>query len=1044
MKRRGTGLAPLALLLPLAASMPAGAVTTPAPLQAESPVQLRALTVKLDGKLLVPRLDAYQSNYQVLLPLGELSELLNLGLVMQPGGARGTLAQTGQPFMLDLEQSLVRIGTHEQSFEPRLARIIDGQVYVSTQLLGRWLPLDLGVDLPRWQLSIAPRLPLKQRVVSAVSPQGPQAAQALQPVAQVAPIPLRAPGRPMEAELLVMQVVLDGDVISDSLTAYQDGAQIMVPLGELSRLLTLPIQVQAQDGSASGILLHPDKPFALRIGQSLVTVAGREQSFEPRLASVIGDDIYVSAQLLSRWLPVELSADLSALQLKVRAREKLPLQERMERERLAAMLGQGGANGRPEYPLQESRPGMVGVPMIDQSIGADVRTGAGTRQSRYAYTTYITTDLLGMEGSAYVQKTSGVDKPELRLTLARNDPDANLLGPLHARSVAVGSVILPSVRNLMSSSPRGQGVQISNRPLDQPTTFDTHSLRGNLPPGWDVTLYYNDALVGYQAARADGQYAFDDVPLAFGANEFRLVFHGPLGQLRVERQSFLLDQSNLKPGQLFYSVQHQVDEHGDARSLAQMDIGLTQQFSGTVGYVKRPASLGNGQRQFGQVGLLAYVMNMILSTRLSTMQGGGQLGELGMKTRVGSVSVDLRHSQLRGTFDTDQFSTMAGGVRQQQALTLNGNWRLSGLGGMPLSIVVDGLRNAFTSGPDSYQASVRGSTVWRGTALSNSLRWQRFGGVDSVDGVLQLSRRMAGIGVSGQLLYSVRPDAKVQAAALTADYQLGTGYQLNAGLLHAVDSHVTVLSAGMSRNFGTFGLAVSGSYSSQREVAVGMQLFIALDRDPRSGAWSFDGQPLAGMGAVSARAFVDRNGNGVRDPGEELIPNAGFILNGGGRHPRLTGDDGTALLSRLAPGRYTDIGLDPSTLEDPQWKPADPGGARVLPRPGRVDVVEFPVIATSEIEGTVFIVEKGGTRRGIGAARLELVDTKGRVIATTVSSADGYYLFHQVEPGKHLLRVAPEQTRVLGLSGSLSRPIEVPRDSDFISGQDLELRLALK
>ena len=103
----------------------------------------------------------------------------------------------------------------------------------------------------------------------------------------------------------------------------------------------------------------------------------------------------------------------------------------------------------------------------------------------------------------------------------------------------------------------------------------------DLPPGWDVTLYYNDALVGYQAARPDGQYAFDDLPLAFGANEFRLVFHGPLGQLRVERQSFLLDQSNLKPGQLFYSVQHQVDEHGDPRSVAQLDVGLTSQFSGT-------------------------------------------------------------------------------------------------------------------------------------------------------------------------------------------------------------------------------------------------------------------------------------------------------------------------------------------------------------------------------------------------------------------------------------------------------------------------------
>jgi len=471
--------------------------------------------------------------------------------------------------------------------------------------------------------------------------------------------------------------------------------------------------------------------------------------------------------------------------------------------------------------------------------------------------------------------------------------------------------------------------------------------------------------------------------------------------------------------------------------VVQADIGLTSQFSGSVGYISRPASMRGPQRQFGQVGLFAYVKSMILSARLSAMQGGGKLGELGLKTRVGGLAIDLRHTQRQGLFDAEQFSTLAGGVRQQQALSMTGNWRLAGL---PLSFAMDALRNAFDTGPDSYTLALRGSTVLKGTALSNSLRWQRQGGESTLDGVLQLSRRMAGIGMSGQLLYALEPEARVQALALSADYQLGAGYQINAGALHALDSNLSVVSAGVSRNFGSFGLAVSGSYSSQREVALGMQLFIALDRDPRSGAWSMEGQPLAGTGAVSARAFVDRNGNGIRDEGEELIPNAGFILNNGGRHQRLTNEEGTALLARLQPGRYTDIGLDPGTLEDPQWKPAN--GVRVLPRPGRVEVVEFPVIPTSEIEGTVYLVESGGRRRGIGAAKLELVDAQGKVISSTSSSGDGYYLFHHVEPGAHLLRVVPEQASELGLSGALTRAIEVPRDSDFISGQDLELRLA--
>ena len=54
-------------------------------------------------------------------------------------------------------------------------------------------------------------------------------------------------------------------------------------------------------------------------------------------------------------------------------------------------------------------------------------------------------------------------------------------------------------------------------------------------------------LVGCSAAAAglnsfqspDGRYAFPDVPLDPGSNEFLLVFHGPLGQRREERLSVL-------------------------------------------------------------------------------------------------------------------------------------------------------------------------------------------------------------------------------------------------------------------------------------------------------------------------------------------------------------------------------------------------------------------------------------------------------------------------------------------------------------------------
>lgn len=1019
MGRLGTCLlTALALATSPSSSLRAAPLALPhAPSQ---PVPLRQLQVEVNGRPQPLTLDLYQSDYQVLLPLGALSRLLALDIkvLARHGRAAGTLPGSGEPFSLDLRESLVHLGDRHLSFEPRLAQVLDEDIYVSTQLLARWLNLELAVDLPRWHV----RLQTQDQALAATPAQPP-------------------PGRPQplaDTNLLVLEVSLDGQVISDSFSAYQEGRQVLLPLGELARLLGLSLKVRPELGSADG-QLPGERPFALNLAEGRVTVAGREQGFEPRLAAATQDDVYVSRQLLSHWLPLDLQLDLATLKLKVLPREKLPLQERLERERLAAQLAGLQPSQAPHYPYTPRPPGLIGVPAIDQSLGSTARFGRHSRDYKAAYTAYLTADLLGMEAAAYVLKTQDKGNPDLRLSLARNDPDAELLGPLKARSVQLGNLVLPSVRNVMAGSARGNGAAVSNRPLDQPNSFDRHSLRGDLPPGWDVTLYYNDQLLAYQSSRADGQYAFDDLPLSFGPNEFRLVFHGPLGQLRVEKQSFLLDQASVKPGELYYTVASQVADDGSVRSVAQADLGLTKRLTGKFGLVRRPRMV-NGlpadPLDYAQLGLLGYLDRLILNGQIVGQRGGGLLGEAGLKTRLGGGALDLLHTQRRGGFIGEQFNGGPGGMRQRDELRLQGAVRLGPLPRLLLDLNVQ--RTAVNQAPSSLQLNLRSSLLWGGTAYSNNLHWLRDGSLRSTDGTFQLSRRVADIGLNAQFNYRLQPGSGLQAVAITADRNLPGGYQLNAGLMHSVDAHLSLLSAGFSKNLGSFGLALSASYTSQRELALGMQLFIAMDRDPRSGKWALDGQPLAGTGAVSARAFVDRNMNGIHDPGEEFVPNAGFILNGGGRHARLTGADGVALLSRLTPGRYTDIALDPSTLEDPQWRPLTPG-VRVLARPGRVEALEFPVILTSEVEGMVYWVEPDGKRRGIGDAQLELVDAQGEVVATTTSAADGYYLFHQVAPASLRLRVAPEQAAKLRLKGTLERAIEVPANGDFLSGQDLTL-----
>ncbi|WP_310384042.1 carboxypeptidase-like regulatory domain-containing protein [Roseateles sp.] len=857
----------------------------------------------------------------------------------------------------------------------------------------------------------------------------------------------------IEANSLVLEVLLEGHQLSDSLSAYQDGKQLLLPLAELARLLSLGLTVDAEQASASGFILREERQFAVSLASGMVSLNGREQAFPLHKVRLIDGDLYVAQDLLAVWLPVDLSTDMARLQLHIQPRERLPMQERLARESLGGSVhGQtADAAALRGYPRSQAPMQAFSLPFIEQTLGSQARADRQGRQLQAVYTAYLTGDLLGLEGSAFVAKSRDGGAPTLRLTLGRHDPEAGLLGPLRARSAEIGNVAVPGVANVLAGNASGNGILLSNRALELPSNFDRHSLRGDLPPGWDVTLYYNDALAGYQASRGDGRYAFEDLPLSFGTNEFRLVFNGPLGQLRVERKSFLLDRSNVKPGELLYSLAQQRTGWGGLHSVAQLDLGLGRALAANAALVNINA--GKASDSYGQLGLRGYADNYVLSGQLTRQASGAGLAELGLKTRLGGHSIDLLHQQHLGRFSSALFPAGVDPLRYRDKLRLYSMLRPPpswGSGALPaLSLVVEAVHDSLVSGTSNQALLGRAATVLAGTSVSSTLQWQRLGATQgpskiSADGGLQLSRRIAGFGLSAGLAFGIRPTPKLQNLAITADRDLGGGYRVNAGLQQAILSKTTQLSVGLSKFLGSFGLSLSGSCSSQREFAVGLQLFMAMGHNPRSRSWFFDAQPLAGTGAVSARAFVDRNLNGQRDADEPAVPNAGFILNGGGRHPQLTDEQGSALIARLPAGQYSDIAVDVNTLEDPQWRPAQPG-LRVLPRPGKVELLEFPIVATSEIEGMVYLVANDGNdggkrkRRGIGDARIELVNQAGQVIAQALSASDGYYLLHQVMPGRHSLRIAPEQVAKLRLSGLLARPLDVPAEGDFIVAPDFEL-----
>jgi hypothetical protein len=401
---------------------------------------------------------------------------------------------------------------------------------------------------------------------------------------------------------------------------------------------------------------------------------------------------------------------------------------------------------------------------------------------------------------------------------------------------------------------------------------------------------------------------------------------------------------------------------------------------------------------------------------------------------VYGVGLALTHAEARD-FTSEIFQPSIDPIRSRSKLRADGFVRAYPT--LPMSYGFELVHDRLQSGLTNVDMKGRLSTFVRGTAISNNLHWQSTGGADSSgDGALNVSTRFGLTSVRGQLNYALAPVKEVSSVAVAGTRILTEGYVFNSGVSRMITTREMRYNAGLTKSIGRYGFGVALSYSSLGEIIIGGQLFIAIANEPRKGGWMFDALPMAETGGVSARVFVDKNLNGIMDPGEEPVKDASFMVNGG-RYPVRTDADGIAYLRRLPARAPVDVSIDSGTLDDPQWSPS-PAGLRIVPRPGKSVILEFPVILTGEIDGTLYIVEQGG-KRPLGNVVIEAVNDKGKVVSRTQSASDGFYVLSAVPPGEYRIRIDAGQLASRGFQDPGNKPVAIAADGGFVSGVDFTM-----
>ena len=789
-------------------------------------------------------------------------------------------------------------------------------------------------------------------------------------------------------EFTLLAVRLGDIMLSEAMPCYQTDEGTLVPLGALSDLLGLAIQVDPVRGVAEGFFIREGRRFMLDTRAQRVRVEDRERTYDAMRVRLARQDILVEIGLLSTWLPIDLVVEPYEGVLRVRPREPLPLQQRWERQQRIAQNREHVGAWAPAGPLAPTPHTVWDMPFTDQTltVASSPASAAGNRLW-VQHTAYLVTELLYSEVAARLTQSTGSEGVELHARAARRDPDGGLLGPLRAREVAGGEVVFPG-QDLVSRPVTGDGVLVSNFPLSQPTQFDQHTFQGSLPPGWEVELYRNGAIIAYQQADTRGTYAFENVSLLYGRNVFQRVFYGPQGQRRTENDVFEVGRDLTPPGESWYRIVASGAGSEAERSLAEWNRGLTSRVSTEVNLAS--IRLRGTTHRYGVAGLSLLTGRVLGRLSVGGDAAGGRVASADVQTRRAGVGLRLRHTRAEG-FQSEVLNDVAQ-RHEISALRVDAMLRPPLL--PPLPLVVEFSRNRLdrADGVDQVVGQLAGSS--HGLSVSNQSTWTRTRRAtlptrERASGRLLVNRRLRRLSLRGELEYRMIGSDGPSAVSLVTDVSAGRRAVVGGGVKRELASGRLCYQIGYQRSEGRLGVGIQSSYIPGVGLAGNLQFTLGLNREPRAGTWSPHAQPVADAGAVSAGVFLDANGNGVRDPGETPIEDAGLLLENTSDLGR-TDSAGVAFVSNLPGDRPMNLSVTPASLVDPQWILERPA-VQLVPRAGKVSRVDFAVLLSGEVAGTVRIRGAAGVRPAEGIT-LEVVPVDGsarcasRAATTTAST----------------------------------------------------------
>lgn len=846
------------------------------------------------------------------------------------------------------------------------------------------------------------------------SPQAaPRLPQAAPPMARPVPQPQRQPaagGRVPDGTALLLTVRIDRERLVEPLLVIAEGGGFRVPLDAFVQAFEFPILVDAAQGRAEGWFINPDKDFRLDLAAGTVTSRGQARAL--REGEVVRRDgsLLIGDWVLKDWFGLEATANLADLELSIQSEDMLPFQQRQRRERRFAQ-SLGTATPRATLPPPPEGPPLLGPPVVDL-LASGRMTGGDNQRTQLGgnYAATVGAGLLGGAFAAYLSGTEDDPVSSARANLSYYDPDG-LDGLGLVTQARLGDISGFST-TLLAPSASGQGVYLSNLPVGAQLRSDATTISGDALPGYDIELYRDEQLVGFQRVGDDGQYIFENVELYAGDNRFRIVRYGPQGQIEEEIRTVSAG-GDIGGVPLTYQFAASIIDDGPDEGGLQSSLATRLAVGGGVAVL---ASMGTTEFRGERISdaLLGgqYVVGSFLAEAVTGRDTRGRtLGRAAVQTRLGDESLRFSHEVRPESVGTDL------GTRRRSEMSLTGTVRGPVLG-LPYLRYTVGAEDI----SDSTLEEARSLTGRLGTqigrfTLNNDMLWthskerdtERRAGREgtSLNVVHQASFPLGPLRNRFRLGYRTAPDFEFTELQANSLWLIDRDLSTELDIRHRFETDITRVQARLSYDLGSVVLSPRLSYDNNGVYGAFLDLRLSTGIEPMTGKVRMQSRPAANDGTIAVRVFLDENENGVLDPGEEVLEGV-EVQALQARRSALTDASGVAILRNVQPFEASDVRIIPSTLPETHLQPGIEGySARLLP--GGTQNMILPVVRGWAVEGRALSTTAQGEAVPLPGIEVVVTDRdSGEVAASTTTLGDGSYSITGLRQGSYRVSLSAE------------------------------------